>query len=208
MCANSRAPTHAAPWPLQIVVAASRNRATLWDAFSGRFLGVVAVAGCPLDTPHLVDPGAGLPLETGGGRAASSPEGPLPPLGTAGEDMLPGEEARLAQRLNTVALTTSSIAKKCAPRGCLALALLCLVTSISPCRCCAAALYVVVLTDGSLDGVGVGGSICSRSSGGVLCDGPAMKMNGLDVNERDSLPLQLLPYHHELRLSSRESRPS
>ena len=29
-----------------------------------------------------------------------------------------------------------------------------------------------------------------------------MKMNSLDVNERDSLPLQLLPHHHELRLNS------
>lgn len=134
----SRPPTHAAPWPLQIVVAASRNRATLWDAFSGRFLGVVAVAGCPLDTPYLVDPGAGLPLETGSGRAATSPEGRLRPLGTPWEDMVSGEEARLAHRLNTVALTTSSIAKKCAPHGCLALPLLCLVTSISCWRSCAA----------------------------------------------------------------------
>lgn len=101
---------------LQIVVAASRIRATLWDAFSGRFLGVLAVSGCPLDTPHLVDPNAGLPLVAGTGRAAASPEGPLPPLGTSGEDMLPGEDAvKLAQRLNTVAMTTSSIAKKFAP---------------------------------------------------------------------------------------------
>lgn len=103
------------PRVLQIVVAASRIRATLWDAFSGRFLGVLAVSGCPLDTPNLIDPGAGLPLVSGTGRAAASPEGTLPPLGTSGEDMLPGEDAvKLAHRLNTVAMTTSSIAKKCA----------------------------------------------------------------------------------------------
>eukprot|EP00892_Ulva_mutabilis_P009120 jgi/Ulvmu1/6580/UM003_0217.1 len=97
----------------QVVVAASRTRATLWDAFSGRFLGVLAIQGIPLDTPYLVDPGAGVRMSPGTGRAATSPEGPLPQLGTTGEEMLPGEEAaKLAQRLNSVAITTSTIAKK------------------------------------------------------------------------------------------------
>ena len=105
------------PAPLQVVVAASRTRATLWDAFSGRFLGVLAINSTPLDTPSLIDPGAGVRMAPHTGRAASSPEGPLPALGASADEMLPGEEAaKLAHRLNSVAMTTHSIAKKCASR--------------------------------------------------------------------------------------------
>lgn len=104
---------------MQMVAVAGGFNITLWDAYSGTFLGILGSFGQLLDIPGEINPSDGLPLEPLSGRAASSPSGVLPPLGTEFVDMIPPEDMTLSSKVNTAATVATSVAstfaKKCDP---------------------------------------------------------------------------------------------
>jgi hypothetical protein len=105
---------------MQIVAVAGGANITLWDAYSGTFLGILGSFGQLLDIPGEINPSEGLPLEPVSRRAASCPAGAgqLPPLGTEFVDMIPPEDTTLGSKVNAAANVASSVAstfaKKCA----------------------------------------------------------------------------------------------
>lgn len=104
---------------MQTVAVAGVGNITLWDAYSGTFLGILGSFGPLLDIPGEINPSDGLPMEHVSCRAATSPSGLLPPLGTEFVDMIPPEDDTLASKVNTAANVASSVAstfaKKCGP---------------------------------------------------------------------------------------------
>ena len=90
---------------------------TLWDSYSGTFLGILGSFGQMLDIPGEINPAEGVPLDPTSGRATACPAGTLPPLGTEFVDMIPPEDTTLGSKVNTAATMASSVAstfaKKC-----------------------------------------------------------------------------------------------
>ena len=104
---------------LQIVVVAGSANITLWDSYSGTFLGILGSFGQLLDIPGEINPSEGIPLDPLSGRATCCPAGTLPPLGTEFVDMIPPEDTTLGSKVNTAANVATSVAstfaKKCGP---------------------------------------------------------------------------------------------
>jgi hypothetical protein len=101
-----------------VVAVAGAANISLWDAYSGTFLGVLSSFGAKMELPGEIDCDSGLPMDPLTGRAASGPNRRLPDLGTDAEEMMPREDTSVVHKFNSAATVASSVtstfAKKCA----------------------------------------------------------------------------------------------
>lgn len=102
---------------LQVVAVAGGANITLWDAYSGTFLGILGSFSNEMGIPGEINPAEGLQVDPKSARAVSCPSGQLPPLGTEFVDMIPPEDTTIGSKVNTAANVASSVAstfaKKC-----------------------------------------------------------------------------------------------